>query len=70
VDVHFWLDPKMHKKDHGSEEDGLTFSSAGLKFLKLPRQQSGSNMRNFGRFASENVRAATSSRPEEVAFRP
>jgi hypothetical protein len=35
VNVHFWLDPKMHEKDHGCEEDGLTLSGAPLKFLKL-----------------------------------
>jgi hypothetical protein len=34
----FGLDPKMHKKDHGCEEDGLTPSCALLKFLKLAWQ--------------------------------
>jgi hypothetical protein len=52
VDVHFWLDPKMHQKNQGCEEDGLTPSFESLKFLKLSRKLSGSDMRNFGRSAS------------------
>jgi hypothetical protein len=39
VDVHFWLDPKMHQKNQGCEEDGLTPSFESLKFLKLTRVQ-------------------------------
>jgi len=78
MDMHFWLDPKMHKKIKAVKKwpDALLRST---EISQTPPMASGrlsgspllgSDMRNFGRSAPKSIQAATSSRPNGIAFGP